>query len=249
MNDNRRYSLIDAIRGIAVVNMILYHLCYDIFCAFGVWTDFVLYVPAIIWERLICFTFIIISGVSLNFTRHGFCRGIIVLLCGIVTTAVTAIFTPDQAIYFGVLSFLGCAMLFTYAIRRLLDRMKPLAGVIVFFLLFMLFYGVPNGFIGLFSFPLIRLPEALYQFKLLAVLGFPTKDFFSADYFPFLQWIFLYLFGYQLWRLIEQRDLDKHFYRKIPVLDFFGRHSLIIYMAHQPILYGVCYLIFTFLPA
>ena len=247
MNDNRRYSLIDAIRGIAVVNMVLYHLCYDIFYAFGVWEDFILYVPAVIWERLICFTFIIISGVSLNFTRHGFCRGITVLLCGIVITVVTVIFTPDQAIYFGVLSFLGCAMLFTYAIRRLLDRMKPLIGVIVFFLLFMLFYGIPYGFIGLFSHPLIRLPEALYQFKWLAVLGFPSKDFFSADYFPFLQWIFLFLFGYQLWRLIEQKQLEKHFYRRIPVFDFIGRHSLIIYMAHQPVLYGACYLVFHFI--
>ncbi|MBQ3330502.1 MAG: DUF1624 domain-containing protein [Ruminococcus sp.] len=247
MNDNRRYSLIDAIRGIAVVNMILYHLCYDVFVAFGVWSDFFLCVPAVIWERMICFTFIIISGVSLHFTRHGFCRGIIVLLCGIATTAVTVIFTPDQAIYFGVLSFLGCAMLFTYAIRKLLDRMQPLVGVIVFFLLFMLCYGLPDGFIGLFSFPLVRLPEALYQYKWLSILGFQSKDFFSADYFPFLQWISLYLFGYQLWRLIEQRGLEKRFYRRIPFFDFIGRHSLIIYMVHQLVLYGICWLIFTVL--
>ena len=31
MNKSQRYSLIDAIRGIAVVNMVVYHLCYDIF--------------------------------------------------------------------------------------------------------------------------------------------------------------------------------------------------------------------------
>ena len=245
MTENRRFSLIDAIRGIAVVNMVLYHLCYDIFCAFGVWSAFPRAGPAVIWERLICCTFIVVSGISLHFTRHGWRRGLIVTLCGIVTTAVTVIFTPDQSIWFGVLSFLGCAMLFTYAIRKLLDRMKPLVGVIVFFLLFMLCYGIPSGYIGLFSFPLIHLPEALYQFKWLFFLGFPSKDFFSADYFPFLQWIFLYLFGYQLWRLIEQKSLEKYFYRKIPFFDFIGRHSLIIYMVHQLVLYGICWLIFS----
>ena len=245
MTDNRRYSLIDAIRGIAVVNMILYHLCYDVFCAFGIWSDFYLFVPAVIWERLICCTFIVISGISLHFTRHGWRRGIIVLLCGIVITVATVWLTPDQSILFGVLSFLGCAMLLTYALRKLLDRIKPLAGMIVFFLLFMLFYGIPNGFIGLFSCPLIHLPEALYQYKWLSIIGFQSKDFFSADYFPFLPWLFLYLFGYQLWRYLKDKQLDRFFYRRIPVLDFIGRHSLIIYMAHQPILYGICYFIFT----
>lgn len=245
MTDNRRYSLIDAIRGIAVVNMILYHLCYDVFCAFGVWSDFYRTVPAIIWERLICFTFIVVSGISLHFTRHGWRRGIIVSLCGILITVATVWLTPDQSIRFGILSFLGCAMLFTYALRRALDRMRPLVGMIVFFLLFMLLFGISDGFIGLFSYPFIQLPEALYQYKWLSILGFRSDDFHSADYFPFLPWIFLYLFGYQFWRLIRDRQIDRFFYRKIPVLDFIGKHSLIIYMAHQPVLYGICWLIFN----
>ena len=135
-------------------------------------------------------------------------------------------------------------MLFTYALRRVLYRIPPSVGTVLFFLLFLLCYGIPNGFIGMFSFPLLRLPETLYQFKWLSIVGFRSNDFFSADYFPFLPWIFLYLFGYQLWRYLEQKQLDRFLYRRIPVLDFFGRHSLIIYMAHQPLLYGVCYLIF-----
>ena len=184
MNKSQRYSLIDAIRGIAVVNMVVYHLCYDIFCAFGVWSSFYRAVPVIIWERLICSTFIIISGISLHFTRHGFRRGLIVSLCGIVTTVVTVIFTPDQSIFFGVLSFLGCAMLLTYALRKLLSRMNPYVGAILFFLLFALCYNIPNGTLGFFSAPLVHLPDALYQFKWLAFLGFPSNDFFSAVDLP-----------------------------------------------------------------
>ena len=62
-----RYSLLDAIRAVAIVNMIAYHLCYNIFCVFGVWADFYRHPAAIVWERLICGTFILISGIAVNF--------------------------------------------------------------------------------------------------------------------------------------------------------------------------------------
>lgn len=239
----RRYSLIDAVRGVAIINMLAYHLCYDIFCVFGVWPDFYRAAGTVVWERFICCTFIIVSGVSLNFSRHGYRRGLIVSLCGLAVTAATLLFLPEQAIRFGVLSLLGCAMIVTFALRNALRRINPIMGMLVFFLLFMLCYGIPRGYLGLFAHPLIRLPEAMYRWRWLAFLGFPDRGFASADYFPILPWIFLYLFGYQLWRWLERRGFDRWFLRGVPALDFIGRHSLIIYMAHQPILYGVCYLI------
>lgn len=244
---SERYSLIDAIRAVAIINMIAYHLCYDIFCVFGVWNDFYKAVPFIIWERFICCTFIIVSGMSINFSSHGYRRGIIVNLCGFLITIVTVLIMPDQAIWFGVLNLLGCAMLITFALRRELSRIKPIIGALIFFILFMLLYGVPNGYIGFFGFPLIRLPDALYQFRWLAFLGFPSKDFLSSDYFPILPWIFLYLFGFELWRLIAEKGHDRFFRVRVPVLDFIGRHSLMIYLIHQPALYAVCWLVFRFI--
>ena len=244
MTEHRRYGVIDAIRGIAVLNMILFHLCYDVFAVFGVWEDFFKSFPAVIWERLICFSFIVVSGVSLNFSRRGWRRGLIVLLCGMAVTLATVVLTPDQAIWFGVLHFLGIAMILGSFLRKLPDILHPLWSMIAFFILFMLTYGIPEGYIGLFSFPLIHLPDTLYQYPWFSCFGFPSETFFSADYFPILPWIFLYFFGYELWRFIKQKELDRFFIRRIPVLDFIGRHSLIIYMVHQPILYGVCCLIF-----
>lgn len=247
METKVRYSLIDAIRAVAVVNMVAFHLCYNIFVVFGAWTDFPVSTPIVIWERFICCTFIIVSGVSLNFSKHGYRRGLIVSLCGIVVTLVTIWFMPEQTILYGVLTFLGAAMLLTFALRKALSRIPPIVGMIVFFLLFMLCYGIPYGYLGLFKLPLIRLPEGLYRFQWLAFFGFAPGDFSSADYFPFLQWIFLYLFGFMLWRWIRQKGLDRFFCKKIPVLDFIGRHSLIIYMAHQPVLYGICWVVFYFI--
>ena len=134
METKVRYSLIDAIRAVAVVNMVAFHLCYNIFAVFGVWTDFPVSTPVVIWERFICCTVIIVSGVSLNFSKHGYRRGLIVSLCGIVVTLVTIRFMPEQTILYGVLTFLGAAMLLTFALRKALSRIPPIVGMIVFFL-------------------------------------------------------------------------------------------------------------------
>ena len=243
----RRYSLLDAVRGAAVLNMIAYHLLYNIYCVFGVWPEFYQSAAAVIWERFICVTFIVVSGMAINFSRRGYRRGIIISLCGIIVTVVTVIFIPEQMIMYGILTFLGFAMLVTFALRDILGQVKPAIGAAVSFALFALSYGVPFGYLGFFSVPIVTLPETMYRYRWLAFLGFRNEAFFSADYFPILPWIFLFVFGFYLWRLIAEHDLDRFFYKKIPVLDFFGRHSLIIYMIHQPILYGLCYLVFTYM--
>ena len=246
-NNSVRYGMIDAARAVAIINMIAFHFIYDCFSFAGDWVRFSSHPAAIIWERFICMSFIIISGISLNFTRRGYRRGLIVLLCGCAVTAVTYFFIPDQVIWFGVLSFLGCAMILTYALRALLNKVNMWVGTAVSLILFILCYDIPQGYIGIFSHPLIKLPEAIYELKWLAFLGFPHRSFFSADYFPILPWIFLYIFGYILWRAVKRYGLDKRLVRNVPVLSAIGRHSLLIYMVHQPVLYGVCWLIFKFI--
>ncbi len=58
----RRYCLVDGIRGIAIVNMAVFHFLYDVFIVYGkdpLWYG----LPAIhIWQQMICQTFIFISG-------------------------------------------------------------------------------------------------------------------------------------------------------------------------------------------
>ena len=240
----RRYGIIDAARAVAIINMTAYHLCYDIFVVFGIWTGFYRSVPVMIWERFICCSFIMISGISLNFTRRGYFRGITVSLCGLAISLVMLIFMPEEMIWCGILSFLGAAMLITYALRGVLNKVPAAPGAGISLLLFVLCYGIPSGYIGILTYPLIKLPAAIYNLKWLAFLGFPSNDFYSSDYFPLLPWIFLFIFGYLLWRVIKSKGLDRFLYKEIPVLGFIGRHSLFIYMVHQPVLYGICYIVF-----
>ena len=244
---SNRCNLIDALRAVALFNMIAYHLCYDIFEVFGVQRGWYLTIGAVIWERFICCSFILISGISMNLSRHPYKRGVIVNLCGFLITAVTVIAMPSQAIWFGILNFIGCAMLITAAIKPMLLKCRPIMGCAGSVFLFAFFYGLPRGFLGLFELRLITLPEALYQIKYLAFLGLKSEDFRSSDYFPLLPWIFLFIAGFFLWRIIEQYGKTELFKPNIPLLSTTGRHSLLIYLVHQPVLYGVCYVLFTFI--
>lgn len=241
-----RYNLIDALRAAAILNMIAYHLCYDIFEVFGVQRGWYLTAGAVIWERFICCSFILISGISMNFSKHPYKRGVIVNLCGFLITAITVIAMPSQAIWFGILNLLGCAMIITAALRPLLSKFRPIAGCAISVFLFAFFYGLPRGFLGLFELKLITLPEALYQLKFLAFLGLKSEDFRSSDYFPLLPWVFLFIVGFFLWKILAQYGKTALFRPNVPVLSFLGRHSLLIYLVHQPVLYGVCYLLFTY---
>ena len=91
-----------------------------------------------------------------------------------------------------------------------------------------------------------RLPASLYRNLLTAYLGFPNPGFFSTDYFPLFPWFFLFLTGHFLHRLLEEKDLNQRLFSRgqVPVLNWMGRHSLIIYLLHQPVLYGLCLLFF-----
>lgn len=242
-----RYHLIDALRGFALINMVLYHFLYDVFVVYSVDIKWFRYGGVIAWERFICVSFILLSGVSLHFSHHPFRRGLIINLCGLLITAVTAVAVPSQAVWFGVLNLIGCSMLICAALRKWLDKIPPFWGMGLSLLLFAVFYGVPERYIGFLHIRLLTVPDFFYQFKYVAFLGFPDEGFRSSDYFPIITWIFIFTLGYFLWRIIINYHREDFFRLRIPVLGFLGRHTLVIYMAHQVVLMGICFLIFGYI--
>lgn len=232
----KRYYLIDSIRGFALINMVLFHLLYDIFMIYSPSKGWALNPFTIAWERMICFTFITVSGISLNFSRKPIKRGVIVFLISVGITAVTYFFMPSELIIFGILSFLGFAMIVCGALKNLLNRVNSLIGTIASLLLFAVFYGLPERYFGFFGIKIFDLPSQMYQFNILAPFGLPSPGFRSSDYFPIFPWIFLFVFGFFLWKLIREHGTDRFFTLKVPFLDLVGRHSLIIYIVHQPII-------------
>ena len=80
--------------------------------------------------------------------------------------------------------------------------------------------------------------------KNLFILGFPSKSFHSADYFPLIPRIFIYIGGYLIGKILIEKKFYNH-YGKNNMLAKIGQNSLKIYLAHQIIIYGIVYFIFT----
>lgn len=243
-NTQNRFGIIDALRGLALINMLAFHLFYDLFMIYGLDKSWYFQTPTVIWERVICVSFVVISGISFNFSKHSYRHGLILNVFGFAITAVTFYVIPNEVVWFGILNFLGCAMLLLEPFRKYLEKTTPVFGMTVSMLMFAFLYEVPSGFVGFFTIDLINLPADMYTSKWLAFLGFAPQNFISSDFFPVIPWIFLFVFGYFLWRFVKLHNAEKHFRRNVPVLCFAGRHSLIIYLVHQPLFMAVLYCIF-----
>ncbi|MBO7218262.1 MAG: DUF1624 domain-containing protein [Clostridia bacterium] len=241
MEKRERFYFIDVLRGIAVLSMVLYHFMWDLrFIARLPFKDYPDRLD-FLWQQSICWTFILVSGFCFYLARRPFINGIKVLLGGVLVSLVTIFLTPDSAIYFGVLIFHGSAMLITLPLRKFLYKIPPILGAVLSFLLFVFFYSVSDKSL---AFGLIELPKSLYQNMFTAYLGFPHSGFFSADYFPLLPWIFLFLTGFFLSGTVKEKP-PKFLYFKVPVFEWIGKNALIIYLLHQPVLYAVTELIIT----
>jgi len=232
-------------RGLALLNMLGMHFLYDVNVVFGKEPDWYLRPGVRLWQQCICWSFILIAGVCFHFGKaHNLRRGIFLNACGLVITAATLIAVPSEAIWFGILNFMGCAILLTIPLEGLLRKLSPVLGILLCFALFLLFRHVESGFLGIGPF-LYRLPEGLYRFRILAPLGFPDPLFRSSDYFPMLPWYFLFLCGWNLGRLFQKNARWQRVARlKVPLLSALGRRTIWVYMLHQPVLMGICMLIF-----
>lgn len=227
----QRYALIDGIRGLAIVNMILYHAIWDLVYLYGFDWQWYLGPVGTLWQQAICWTFILVSGFCLPLSSHPVQRGVEVSLAGLAVTMVTLAVMPAARIVFGVLTCIGAAMILCG-----LAQHAAVAGSVCF-LLFLVTKHVPDGYIGIAGWTLAELPSAWYADLVTTFFGLPAPDFFSADYFPLFPWFFLFAAGFFLYHLLAARGALRFFVRgHSRLLEWAGRHSLWIYLLHQPVI-------------
>lgn len=234
-----RYALPDTLRGLTLISMIAYHGCWDMVYILGADWPWYQSTGAYLWQQSICWTFILLSGYSFSLGRRHWRRGALVFACGAVVTAVTVVVMPGQEIWFGVLTLLGSCMLLGAAMEKPLGRVPAGAGLALSAVLFFLTRSVNRGYLGFEGLRLWDLPAGLYRNMATAYLGFPFSGFHSTDYFSLVPWFFLFLGGYFLFRLTGDRLAAVPDLGRCRPLEALGRRSLLIYMLHQPVLYGL----------
>ncbi len=243
-----RYRKLDGFRGLTLISMIMYHAMWDLIFIFGKSYPWYTELPGFIWQQSICWSFILLSGFVFSLGKRHFSRGATVFIGGILITVITAFFMSDNAVHFGVLTMIGSSMLIMTVLDPLLKHFPPIECGITSFLLFLATRHVQYrliGFTGLAATPITSqftraLPDSLYKNYLTAWVGFPGKGFQSTDYFPLLPWFFLFLTGYFLYYTLKKkhnRVLNSLSRSWLPPLEWLGRHSLGIYLLHQPVIY------------
>ena len=242
----KRYFWIDNIRAIAMISMIIFHAVWDLVYLYGMDWEWYRSDMAFVWQQSICWTFILLSGFCWSFSKNPLKQGLIVSAGGLIVTAVTLIFSYNSRVIFGVLNLIGASALLMIPLKKWFEKMPAVAGFFAMFLLFGFTYGINDRHLGFFGLELIELPWDLYKNLFTTFLGFPEIWFYSSDYFSLLPWTFLYFAGYFLYRMWKEGEIPgaNCLDRKLPVLTWLGKHSLIIYMLHQPVIFGILEVVF-----
>lgn len=192
--------------------------------------------------------FILISGVACQLSSSNLKRGIKLFAVAMLITVITFLLGNlglQVQVVFGILHLLSISMLIVAAINPIIKKINPALGAAICLLIFFATLGISQGFIG-FGFLKLALPKTLYTLPFLFPFGIYPKGFFSADYFPLLPWLFLFLCGAFL-GVYELKGKFPKFFEKsfCPFLEFIGRRALFIYVVHQPVIAAILFLILS----
>ena len=182
----QRFWQIDALRGLALLNMLVYHAMYDWVYIFGHasgWYD-IWSTHCHVWQQYICWSFILLSGYSFTLSRRPLKNGLLTAACAVVLTVATAVAMPEEVIWFGVLHLLGCAALLTCLLHPALEKLPPLAGVTGSAVLFALLNQLPQGWLGFEGTHLAALTRRLVQAESFLAGSARSDGVFLIGLFP-----------------------------------------------------------------
>jgi uncharacterized membrane protein len=224
---------IDFLRGFSIVLVVGYHLLFDLGEFVGVhrflgWSTNLSSVAWTIAQHFFAGLFVLLSGTSSTLTRSNLRRGLRLLAVSVLVTAATYVFDPASAVFFGILQCLAVSMLLYGAVfERAKARLCAACGAAVLGLTALL--------------PVLKKALALRSDWLMP-LGLPSPSFSSYDYFPLIPWLGVFLVGAALGKTVYASKKSLLPWR-MPgnFVNFAGRHSLIIYIVHQPLIMGILY--------
>ncbi len=200
--------------------MIVFHFFFDL-DYFGIFHQEMFEGWWLLWARVGQFLFLGLAGFSVALSSRGFTgqlsRGAKILLCGMLVSFVTWIFAGDEFVKFGVLHFIGVAVVIGSCFKR-----RPAFALLV---------AAASFILGEYFKTLTVSSHFLFPF------GLVYSGFGSLDYFPIFPWISVVLIGLVLgeWYLKKVRAQ----FKEVPLLNWMGKRSLLIYLFHQPILIGL----------
>lgn len=224
-----RIALIDALRGAAVAAMIAYHFGFDLnylgWLHYSINSD----LRWLTARALILSTFLISVGASFALAEAAgaplklqLARIARIIAAALLVTAGSWLAFPNSAIYFGTLHAIAAMSLLLLVMPR---------GVWPALLLGVAALVVGNAF-----------AHEYFDAPGLAWIGLMTHKPVTEDYVPILPWFGACLIGYGLGNMLVGHKRFKDLAQVEPrprFLAWMGKHSLAIYLLHQPLLLGI----------
>lgn len=216
---------LDVLKGFAIILMVIFN--YSVTLAyFGLLNLTSNFLYWFVFPRFIAGIFVFVSGAAAftsfksskkNFAKKYFSRGLKLLLFAALITVFTYIFTPQGTILFGILHFFAfSSFLLPFFVNS--KRFNLIAGILITFL----------GFYLQFTY---------FGFSFLFWLGLMPYNFFTFDYFPLLPWVGVLMLGVYFSNSVVKKLQKMNFHSRFTSsVSFLGRHSLEIYLVHQPVL-------------
>jgi len=233
MGQTSRYWEIDFCRGIAILMMVVFHVVFDLgyFDIYPVSTD------RGFWRYFGLSTaslFLLIVGVSfsvsysraavnlsgLQIYRKFLYRGAGIFALGLMVTLGTRFYLGEGFVIFGILHLIGVSIILAPFFYRF-GKFNLLLGVVTTILGFV---------IGIIPGPVWLLP-----------LGVHPATFWSVDYTPLFPWFGMVLIGIGTGSILYPNGVRRFSFPQIPPLGsaaviFSGKHSLLLYLVHQPVI-------------
>ena len=225
----RRLTVIDGLRGFAICLMVVYHFVFDLAWFRVVRADFNNDPFWLAFRAVIVTLFLALVGISLVLSReagaslHAFWRRVaLIAACAVLVTIASYVTFPRTFITFGILH---CIAVSSVLARPLVDFPR-----------IALFAGIAVVVLG----SVVQLP--LFDAPWLNWIGMMTHKPATEDYVPLFPWLGVVLLGVAAAHALLARARQRltAIGQRVPrSLAWAGRHSLLIYLAHQPVMVGI----------
>lgn len=228
----KRIHIFDDIRGLTIISMVAFHVCYDLAYLYAIPMIWFTQGPfQDIWRCSISWTFLFLAGWSTSFSRNNLKRGFLYSAMALLVWIATSVAGVDTPVNYGILFCMGAStLLFSYSEK--IKTCDPLPITVLALMAFFLTY---------------QIPRTTYPVEHLAWLGFPSPTFMSGDYYPLIPYFFMYMVGAGCARIFNARVKEYPLWatRKWSgLLEWIGTKSLVIYLIHQPLALLILDLIF-----
>jgi uncharacterized membrane protein len=226
-----RVAGVDALRGGALCLMFAYHFCFDLRFFRVIAADFEHDPFWLGFRALIVTSFMVLVGISLVLAdraaatpAHFWKRIGVIAACAIAASVGSWFLFPNTFIYFGILHCIALASVLAWPFVR-----RPGMAMAI---------GVAAVAAGL------ALSWPAFDVRALSWIGFTTGKPATEDYVPLVPWAGITFIGIALGHLLARAE-----FRPLAPLEttprwlrWLGRHSLAVYMVHQPILLGMLWI-------